>query len=154
MISSALISFTPWQGALERLVLVMGQVAFRQVVGHARFHPHRAFFALQVAQNQLADCGDLVLPAHGGKAQHVVGIQPGFIRHARGVDHKGEGGRQPLGWDDDIGAPGEEGVGRPGERAQARAEVDIHPVLCHLALDGFDPCRKIDEIRIARHGCS
>ena len=45
------------------------------------------------------------------------------VRHAGGVDDKGEDGRQPIQGDDDVAAPRAEGVGRPGQGEQACAEV-------------------------------
>ena len=98
------------EGVAEALVLVVGQVAFGQVVGHSALDPDAALPALEQVLEEIGDELDLVLAAHGGEAEDVVLVEPGLVGDAGGVDDEGEGGRQALGRDDDEAPPGTEGV--------------------------------------------
>ena len=80
----------------EALELVVGQVAFRQVVGHSALDPDPAFPALEQVLDVFGDELDLVLAAHRSETKDAVLADPGLVRDAGGVDDEGEGGGHAL----------------------------------------------------------
>ena len=144
--------FTARQGFAVALIFIVRQVALRQVVGHAAFDAHPPLFAGQQVLDKVGNQLDLILAAHGGKAEDMLLVQPGIIGHTGRIDHKGKGRGQAFGRNHHKTAPGTEGIQGPGQRAQPGAQVDIDIFLCHLRLDGANAGRKINIIGIIRSG--
>ncbi len=94
------------EGIAEALELVVGQVAFGEVVGHPALDPDPAFPALEQVLEEIGDELDLVLAAHRGEPENPVLSDPGLVRDAGGVDDESESGRQALGRDNDEAPPG------------------------------------------------
>ena len=90
IIAWAFTSFEPSRAASKPFVLEVSQVSLGQVVGHPGLISDAAFFALKDILDKIRNDSDLVHAAHGGIAQHMVFVQPGFVDDPGCVNNKGE----------------------------------------------------------------